>query len=581
VDHPVTLVRPQNTDTLTGWPGVPVLLERIYRSRGIQDSGDLDLSLNFLCEPSGMPGLEIAVTLLLENIGQSILVVGDYDTDGATATALAILGLRALGWTCVEYLIPNRFAHGYGLSKALVEEILPRKPDLILTVDQGTTSHEGIQYARHTGIKVLVTDHHLPGSDLPPADALVNPNLPGSTFRAQTLAGVGVLFYLLIALRARLRAQGDLRTEAPPLANWLDLVALGTIADLVPLDRNNRILVAQGLRRIRQGLCRPGLRALAEISHKQVATITEEDLAFAVAPRLNAAGRLEDMRVGVECLLTEDPEIARRSARALDQINLRRRNVQKDIEVDALEQVARNSLLGTSELTCVLFDPEWHLGVLGLIASRIKERLHRPVFALTRSPNGEIKGSARSIPGVHIRDALATLDARHPRLLKQFGGHAMAAGLTLREGVSVEEFRASLEDIFEPYRSACVLGQRIRTDGVLPAPEITLESAIAIAQGGPWGAGFPKPVFEGYFLIERIESRSERHCRMVLRDIEGEGCFHAYGFSTSARSCEAGNTGYFLFLPVVNRYGGREALELQIVDQFRPDEVNCIERAKF
>ncbi|EQD52802.1 ssDNA exonuclease RecJ [mine drainage metagenome] len=579
--QPVTLVRSKPPDALTGWPGIPVLLERIYRSRGVRDPGELDLSLEGLCEPSGMPGLDVAVDLLLENTDQSILVVGDYDTDGATATALAILGLRALGWTRVDYLIPNRFTHGYGLSRALIEEILPRKPDLILTVDQGTTSHEGIQYARHAGIKVLVTDHHLPGAICPPANALVNPNLPGSVFRAQTLAGVGVLFYLLIALRARMRAQNCLPTEAPSLASWLDLVALGTIADLVPLDRNNRILVAQGLRRIRQGACRPGLQALIEVSHKSAMAITEEDLAFSVAPRLNAAGRLEDMRLGVACLLADDPETARQSAQALDQINQRRRSVQEDVEVDALEQVVQNMLPGTSELACVLFDRDWHLGILGLIASRIKERVHRPVFVLACSPAGELKGSARSILGVHIRDVLVTLDARYPRVLKQFGGHAMAAGLTLCEGVSIEEFRVCLEEVIEPYRAVCDMGQHIHTDGVLPVHEITLDTATAIAQGGPWGSGFPKPLFEGSFRIERIASRSERHCRVVLRDQEGEKCFQAYGFSASARACEAGKSGYFLFLPVVNRYGGREMLELQVMDQFGADEITCIERAKF
>ncbi len=580
--QPVILVRPPHLNTPTGWPGVPALLERIYRARGIDDPGELDLSLDRLCKPSDLPGLEAAVDLLSEDRDRSILVVGDYDVDGATATALAMLGLRTLGWTHVEYLIPNRLTHGYGLSETLVEEILYNRPDLILTVDQGTTSHEGIQYARAHGIKVLVTDHHLPGVELPTADALVNPNLPGSTFQARTLAGVGVLFYVLIALRARLRSGCPPSTRFPLLAAWLDLVALGTVADLVPLDRNNRILVSQGLRRIRQGQSRPGLQALIEVSRKQAATITEEDLAFAVAPRLNAAGRLADMRLGVECLLAEDPETAGALARALDEINQRRRSVQEEVEVDALKQVVQNTLCDAPDGPgCVLFDPNWHLGVLGLIASRIKDQLHRPVFALALAPDGEIKGSARSIPGIHIRDVLVTLDARHPHLLKQFGGHAMAAGLTLNAGVSVEEFRAGLEGVLEPYRSACSLGPRILTDGLLPISEITLKLASAIAEGGPWGAGFPKPVFEGRFLVERVESRSERHCRLVLRDPEGGERFQAYGFSTSVRACAAGNPGYFLFLPVINRYGGRETLELQIADRFEVDEVQGIEHVKF
>ncbi len=579
--HVITLIRSREPDTLGRWPGVPLILERLYRSRGVQDPGELDLSLGSLCEPAGLPGLENAVELLTQDQDQSILVVGDYDTDGATATALAVLALRAMGWRHVDYLIPNRFTHGYGLSRILVEEILCSKPDLILTVDQGTTSQEGVQYARDAGMRVLVTDHHLPASVLPSANALVNPNLPGSDFSARTLAGVGVLFYLLIGLRARLRSKGQLPEQMPPLASWLDLVALGTVADLVPLDRNNRILVYHGLRRIRQGACRPGLLALIEVSHKQASSISEEDLAFAVAPRLNAAGRLADMRLGVECLVTDNADHAKDMARELDQINLKRRNVQEDIEAEVLDQLIKNPPPDSPKLACVLFDPDWHLGVLGLIASRIRERVHRPVFALARSPQGEIKGSARSIAGIHIRDVLVTLDAQHSHMLKQFGGHAMAAGLTLNTGVSVEEFEACLEGILEPYRQACLLGHLIRTDGVLSAPDISLESAAAITDGGPWGMGFPKPLFEGKFLIEKIESRSERHCRVILRDLDSKGRYRAFGFSNSVRKCEAGDSRYFLFLPVINRYGNGRVLELQIIDQFALDQVKCIEHDKF
>lgn len=552
-------------------------MERIYRARGIQNAHELDLSLAGLCEPTGLPGLDAALDLLLADPHQSILVVGDYDTDGASATALAVLGLRSLGWTRVHYLIPNRFRHGYGLTPALVEEILSGKPDLILTVDQGTTSHEGIHRAREAGIKVLVTDHHLAGAEFPPADALVNPNLPHSRFPAKSLAGVGVLFYLLIGLRARLRAERRLIPTAPPLAGWLDLVALGTVADLVPLDRNNRILVAQGLLRIRQGQCRPGLTALIEIARKSPATLTEEDLAFAVAPRLNAAGRLEDMTLGVSCLLAADPAEALKSAQTLDQINQRRRSIQEDVEGDALEQILEDQTNAPAGLAYVVFDPEWNLGVLGLIASRIKDRVHRPVFALACSPDGMIKGSARSVPGIHIRDVLVALDAHHPGILKQFGGHAMAAGLTLEEGIAVDTFRSCLEAALEPHRALCCRGQRIHTDGVLPLREMTLETAVAIAQGGPWGSGFPKPLFEGAFEIERIVSHSERHCRLVLRDPEGEGSFEAIGFSASVRACQKGTSGYFLFLPVVNRHGGRETFELHLMDRFSLEQVSVEE----
>ncbi len=577
----IRLVRPEGRTREAGWPGVAPVLERIYRARGVRGPGELDLALRGLCDPAHMPGLAAAVDTLVAHRKAPVLIVGDYDTDGASATALAVLGLRDLGWDRVRYLVPNRFRHGYGLAPALVREILADPPALLVTVDQGTTSIEGIEQARAAGLSVVVTDHHLAGARLPPASAIVNPNLPGSAFPAHGLAGVGVLFYLLIALRAALRKGHALPDEQIALARWLDLVALGTMADLVPLERNNRILIAQGLRRIRAGECRPGVRALLAVSRCECNQVTEEDLAFRLAPRLNAAGRLDDMGLGVECLLTEDPARALDLARRLDDINRQRRELQGATEEEASRFLQDGMEEDPGQLACVLYEPDWHLGILGLVASRFKERVHRPVFALARGADGRIRGSARSIPGIHIRDLLVELDVRHPALFHQFGGHAMAAGLTLAPDVDVGEFRRHVQDVLEPYRTLCLGDREIRSDGELAVGELTRETAVALDRGGPWGSGFPKPLFDGRFVLETVDQRGERHVRVHLRDPRGGGVFAGVGFPPLPERLEPGAVSHYLFYPTINHYRGGENLELRIVAQFAPDQVELLERDKF
>ncbi len=577
----IRLVRPTGGDSLSAWPGIAPVLERIYRARGISDPSELDLSLQALSVPASLPGVSQAVTTLVEHRKASVLVVGDYDTDGASATALAVLGLRELGWEQVRYRVPNRFKHGYGLTPALVHEILEDPPSLLLTVDQGTTSIDGIEQARASGLSVVVTDHHLAGARLPPASAIVNPNLPGSRFPARGLSGVGVLFYLLIALRAALRERQTLPDGNMTLARWLDLVALGTMADLVPLDRDNRILIAQGLRRIRAGECRPGIRALLAVSRREPDRVTEEDLAFSLAPRLNAAGRLDEMGLGVECLLTEDPAQALEMARRLDDINHRRRELQGATEEEAAGFLRDGEGEDPDQLACVLYDPDWHLGILGLIASRFKERVHRPVFALALGEDGRIRGSARSIPGIHIRDLLVAMDAQDPTLFHQFGGHAMAAGLTLARDVGVEDFKHQLAVVLEPYRALCLGDREIRTDGELAVGELNRETAGFLDNGGPWGSGFPKPLFDGRFILDAVDRLTERHFRIRLRDPQGGGVFVAVGFPPIPERFEAGTVSHYLFYPTINRYRGSETFELRIVSQFDPDRVELVERDKF
>ena len=392
---------------------------------------------------------------------------------------------------------------------------------------------------------------------------------------------MGVLFYLLIALRTALRGQPRRPRGEPSLAQWLDLVALGTMADLVPLDRNNRILIAQGLRRIRAGECRPGLRALLAVSRREQERVTEEDLAFSLAPRLNAAGRLDEMGLGVECLLTEDPAQALEMARRLDGINHQRRELQGATEDEAAGVLRDGEAGDPDQLACVLYEPDWHLGILGLVASRFKERVHRPVFALALGEDGRIRGSARSIPGIHIRDLLVELDARQPGLFDQFGGHAMAAGLTLSRDVGVEDFKRHLQLVLEPYRALCLGDREIRTDGELAVGELSRETAGLLDDGGPWGSGFPRPLFEGRFALEQVDRLTERHFRIRLRDLRGSGVFAAVGFSPRPERLEPGTVSHYLFYPTINRFRGTEELELRIVSQFDPDRVELVERDKF
>ncbi|WP_295889074.1 single-stranded-DNA-specific exonuclease RecJ, partial [uncultured Thiohalocapsa sp.] len=466
------------------------LLTRLYAHRG--DAAPA-VSLGELLPAAGLHGIDAAADLLSDQVqrGGRILIVGDYDADGATGSAVALLGLRALGATDVDHLTPSRFHHGYGLSPAVVDAAAERRPDLIVTVDNGIASHAGVERAGQHGIPVLITDHHLPGAELPAAAAVVNPNQPGCGFASKHVAGCGVMFYLLAATRAELARRGWFAAAgapagrtAPNLATLLDLVALGTVADVVQLDRNNRILVEQGLRRMRAGACRPGLRALLEVAGCRLAEVTARDLGFAAGPRLNAAGRLDDMSLGVECLTTDDPVRAMRLAQQLHALNGERRELEHGIldEATALvERIAADH--GALPPALCVHGAHWHEGVIGIVAARIRERWHRPTIVFADAGNGELRGSARSIDGLHIRDALDAVDKHHPGLIARFGGHAMAAGLSLRPEV-LPDFRAALAAEVERQLGGEPAVREILSDGELPPPLLTLHTADALRRAG-------------------------------------------------------------------------------------------------
>jgi len=467
-----------------------------------------------------LKGVEQAANILLKAIHTQarILIVGDFDVDGATSTALAMRALPLFGARNVSYLVPNRFNFGYGLSVALVEAALKDKPDLIVTVDNGISSLEGVAFARQQGIDVLVTDHHLPGDTLPQANAIVNPNQPHDEFASKNLCGVGVMFYLLLALRKIMREQGSfeqLSVAEPNLAAFLDLVALGTVADVVPLDRNNRILVSEGLKRIRHDQCCPGITALLRVAGRTPANIVAADMGFAVGPRLNAAGRLDDMTIGIECLLAETDR-AYQLAQQLNDLNLERRSIEADMKQTALEylehlQTENNDLFGIT-----LFDESWHQGVIGILASRVKEKMHRPVVIMAPGDEGEIKGSARSIPGIHIRDVFAAIDALHPGIIVKFGGHAMAAGLTIK-ATGYEQFARAFDQQVERVANEDILSPQILTDGALETQEFDLQTVELLENAGPWGQGFPEPLFAGEFEVVSQRVLKDKHYKLVLK----------------------------------------------------------------
>nr|WP_238978973.1 single-stranded-DNA-specific exonuclease RecJ [Lysobacter arseniciresistens] len=507
------------------WPAqVPGLLQRIYAARGAGVLAQARPRLADLLPPDSMKGLDEAAALLADAIAadRHILVVGDFDCDGATACAVAVRGLRMLGARRVSHAVPNRAVHGYGLSPALVDELAAFAPDVLVTVDHGIACHEGIAAARARGWRVLVTDHHLPGATLPPADVIVDPNQPGCGFPSKVLAGVGVVFYVLLALRRWLRGSGALTGPGPDLGHLLDLVAVGTVADLVPLDTNNRALVAAGLRRLRAGQGCAGLHALIEVARRDPASLTAGDVGYAIGPRLNAAGRLEDMAVGIECLLTDDPAQARAIAESLDAINRERRAVQQQMVEEAEAVLSRLTLEPSTQpeslpLALCLHDPGWHPGVVGLVASKIKERLHRPVVAFAPAePGGEVlRGSARSVPGFHIRDALAMVDARHPGLIERFGGHAMAAGLTLALD-NLARFEAAFRACAAERLDDDLLRAEILSDGELAHHQFDRHHAEALRDGGPWGQGFPEPQFDGEFDVLAWRVVGQQHLKLEL-----------------------------------------------------------------
>ena len=519
-----------------GWgDSLHPLLQRIYAARGVFSPDQAEHRLNRLLSPQQLGGIERAVALLAEAIRDdaSIIIAGDYDCDGATGTAVAIRGLRLLGAKRVDYVVPNRFVHGYGLTPELVAS-LPPYAQLVVTVDNGVASVAGVAAAKARGMKVIVTDHHLPGEQLPMADAIVNPNLHDDGFPSKALAGVGVMFYVLLALRAHMREHGGFASNAEPdLSSLLDLVALGTVADLVPLDFNNRILVEAGMKRLRSRRGCAGITALIEASQRAVSTACTSDLGYAVGPRLNAAGRLEDMRLGVECLLTDDPTQARRYAELLSSINQERRDLQAAMVAEAEVMVASAAHVDAQTLGVTLFEPSWHAGVVGLVASKLKERLHRPVIAF--APAGEddpdhLRGSARSISGFHIRDALAAVDARHPGLIERFGGHAMAAGLSLRT-TDYPRFAEAFDAVAREWLNEEQLQAVLYTDGEMPAGMFTLDMARLLRFAGPWGQAFPEPVFENRFECFSWKPMGERHLRLSLRDPRDDGLYEAVMFN--------------------------------------------------
>jgi len=499
------------------------LLRRIYAARGALSPEQAQPKLAQLHAPELLDGMPAAVELLAAAIagGKRILVVGDFDCDGATACAVGVRGLRLLGARDVVHAVPNRMVHGYGLSPSLVAELAALEPDLLVTVDHGIACHAGVAAAKALGWQVLVTDHHLPGEQLPPADTIVDPNLGGDAFPSKALAGVGVIFYVLMALRRHLREQGAFADQPEPdLLALLDLVAVGTVADLVALDDNNRALVAAGLRRLRAGKGCVGLRALIEASGRDARRLTASDIGFALGPRLNAAGRLEDMALGIELLLTEDAAQAREIAALLEEINSERRAVQQLMTDDAELAVSRALLAddGQHPAAACLFDAEWHPGVVGLVASKMKDRLHRPVIAFAPAEPGAamLRGSARSIPGFHVRDALAAVDARHPGLIDKFGGHAMAAGMSLPLE-RLDAFRRAFEQQVTATLDPALLQQQLLSDGELSAAELDFQHAEALRLAGPWGQGFPEPLFDGHFEVLKWRVLKERHLKLELR----------------------------------------------------------------
>ncbi|PRD15618.1 single-stranded-DNA-specific exonuclease RecJ [Pantoea coffeiphila] len=497
------------------------LLRRLYAQRGVTEAVALERGAKNLHSFHSLSGIDRAVDILQRALADDlcIVIVGDFDADGATSTALTVLALRAMGGRNIKYLVPNRFDDGYGLSPEVVEQAAARGAQLIVTVDNGISSHAGVELAHQKGIQVVVTDHHLPGESLPAADAIVNPNLSDCEFPSRALAGVGVAFYLMLALRARLRDSGV--ATLPNLAEWLDLVALGTVADVVPLDANNRILVWQGLSRIRAGKCRPGIRALLEIANRDASKLAASDLGFALGPRLNAAGRLDDMSVGVALLLSEDLGQARMLAAELDALNQTRKEIEQGMQSEALALC--NSLEQSSDalpLGIAMYHSEWHQGVVGILASRLKERFHRPVIAFAPAGDGTLKGSGRSISGLHMRDVLERLDTLNPGLIIKFGGHAMAAGLSLEEA-KFDEFRQRFADLVADLLDAESLQGVVWSDGELMAQELTLPTAELLRDAGPWGQAFPEPTFDGKFKLLQQKLVGERHLKVMLEPLGG------------------------------------------------------------
>ncbi len=548
------------------------LLQRIYQTRGLSCDADLSLQLSKLPSPKLMHGLDAAVEHLVDvlHTQQKIVIVGDFDADGATSSALMVLALSAMGYQSVEFLVPNRFDYGYGLTPEIVELAQQKKPQLIITVDNGISSIEGVDFANKLGIKVIVTDHHLPGAKLPNAAAIVNPNQPDCEFPCKNLAGVAVAFYLLSALRAKLRELSWFEKNAiqePNMAHYLDLVALGTVADVVPLDQVNRALVHQGLLRIRAGYARPGINALLKIAGKNPAQLVASDMGFAVAPRLNAAGRLDDISYGIQCLLTDDPKEALDRAQLLEQFNQDRKAIERDMQTEALKIVEGLALNDEDELPAALclYQADWHQGVVGLLASRIKEKFHRPVAVFARDDSGSLKGSVRSIPGLHIRDALDAVATQNPGLISKFGGHAMAAGLSLEEN-QLESFEKALQQQVASTIDPLDLQATLQTDGQLETEQFTLHTASVLRDSGPWGQAFPEPCFEGEFELRSQRIVGENHLKVSLAvDATNAQSIDGIYFNIDTEQWPTTATRVrCVYRLDINQFRGRESLQLLV-----------------
>ena len=548
------------------------LLRQVYQQRKLATAEELDLTLSKLIPPDSMLGMQAAVDLLLQALQQQsrVLIVSDFDADGATSCALAIAALKQFGYQHVDYIVPNRFEYGYGLTPEIVELAATKSPNLIITVDNGISSVDGVKAAQAIGSKVLITDHHIAPNELPSAEAIVNPNQAGCSFSSKAIAGVGVVFYVMLALRSRLREMAWFRDNnqvEPNMAELLDLVALGTIADVVPLDHNNRILVAEGLRRIRGGRARPGINALLQVAKKNAMNLSASDLAFGVGPRLNAAGRLDDMTTGIECLLTDSDSVAHRLALQLDGMNQDRRQIESEMRDQAFESLA-NLELDAADIPAglCLFDERWHQGVVGILASRIKEKYHRPIIAFAAVEGGEeLKGSARSIPGFHIRDALDAVATRNPGLVTKFGGHAMAAGLSLARA-DFERFSEAFAAEAARQLSAAQLQAMVESDGEVSADFMTLEAAQVLRSAGPWGQEFPEPLFDGNFILRDKRVLADKHLKMVLSpESEPEKLIDAIVFNVGEDAWPAADASRIglVFRLDVNEY--RNSLNLQLL----------------
>ncbi|WP_411726849.1 single-stranded-DNA-specific exonuclease RecJ [Methyloglobulus sp.] len=547
------------------------LLQRIFSARGIKSTTELDRALDKLPSPWLLSGMEDMVSHLITAIKdqQKITIVADFDADGATSCAVAVKGLQLLGAGEVTFVVPNRFEYGYGLTPEIVGLARLHTPDVIMTVDNGISSIEGVKAAQDAGIKVLVTDHHLPGQELPPADAIVNPNLPDDVFPSKALAGVGVMFYVLMALRSRLREQQWFEQQQrlePNLAQLLDYVALGTVADVVALDQVNRILVYQGLTRIRMGRCHPGLQALIEVSGRNPLTLVAADLGFALGPRLNAAGRMDDMSLGIQCLLTEDTALAKTMALQLDDLNNDRKEIEGQMKHEALALLGEMKALDEHYLPAgvCLFDELWHQGIIGILASRIKDQLHRPVIAFAPAGKDLIKGSARSISGVHIRDVLSDIAAIHPKLLNKFGGHAMAAGLSIAMH-DYPAFAMAFDEMVRKRLANVDLEQKVWSDGELAEQDMTLELAELLQTAATWGHEFPEPVFHGIFDIIQVRIVGQQHLKLVMRKPNGNVLLDGIAFFVDKPEQWLGlrvcNAAYKLD---VNEFRGQRSVQLLV-----------------